>query len=214
MHILQLKWSRCSHVLLKCWKCYLNIFSGGRMFWRNLFGKPSPKITQVFPFHPTNQHLHQYPKSTPKFWKKTLPFTTAKAKSTGTRCFSWWWSLLVRMACGCYRPFCRWWVAPNTLLSWELPDFSGVVSGFFVCFKQNAEMRRLWCFSRFCLLLLGFLKTSLKTPWFLQRWESKTTCFFLQRNTCDLKPELFLKQMFVGTQIIGLSILQGVFSLR
>ena len=76
LHILQLKWSRCSHVLLKCWKCYLNIFSGGRMFWRNLFGKPSPKITQVFPFHPTNQHLHQYPKSTPKFWKKTLPFTT------------------------------------------------------------------------------------------------------------------------------------------
>lgn len=74
LDILQLKWSRCSHVLLKCWKCYLNIFSGGRMFWRNLFGKPSPKITQVFPFHPTNQHLHQYPKSTPKFWKKTLPF--------------------------------------------------------------------------------------------------------------------------------------------
>ena len=61
--------------------------------------------------------------------------------------------------------------------------------------------------------VVGFFENIIKNPMVFAKMGVKNNMFFLQRNTCDLKPELFLKQMFVGTQIIGLSILQGVFFL-
>ena len=84
----------------------------------------------------------------------------------------------MRMACGCYRLSCRWWVAPNTLLSWELSDFSGVVSGFFVCFKQNAEMRRLWCFFQVLSFVVGFFENIIKNPMVFAKMGVKNNMFF------------------------------------
>ena len=82
----------------------------------------------------------------------------------------------MRMACGCYRPFCRWWVAPNTLLSWELPDFSGV--GVFSCVKRrDAAM----VFFEGFFFVVG-LENIIKNPMFLQRWESKNLFFFTKKH--------------------------------